>query len=55
MIYMVLAYMVIWAAIFVFLLSMIQRQAHLQREIAALKELAQEREAGRCPELVEGR
>ena len=47
MTYMVAAYLVIWLAAFVFILSMVRRQSTLQREIAALQELAQERETHR--------
>ncbi len=42
MTYMVAAYGVIWLASFAFILSMVRRQANLQREIAALRELVQE-------------
>ena len=44
MTYMVAAYLVIWLAVFIFLLSMVRRQSNLQREIAALRELTQESE-----------
>lgn len=44
MAFMVGAYLVIWLAAFVFILSMVRRQSNLQREITALRELAQERE-----------
>jgi CcmD family protein len=36
--YMIAAYLIIWGASFALILSMVQRQAHLQREIATLKE-----------------
>lgn len=45
MAFMVAAYLVIWLVAFVFILSMVRRQAKLQREIAALKELVKEKEA----------
>lgn len=43
MAFMVAAYLVIWLAAFVFILSMVRRQGALQREISALRELVQER------------
>ncbi len=45
MAYMAAAYLVIWAASFVFIFSMVRRQAGLQREIDALKEALRERVA----------
>jgi CcmD family protein len=45
MAFMIAAYLVIWLVAFVFILSMVRRQANLQREIAALKELMKEKEA----------
>ncbi len=45
MAYMAAAYLIIWAAAFVLILSMVRRQAGLQREIEALKQSLQEREA----------
>jgi CcmD family protein len=39
MAYMVAAYLIIWLAAFVFILSMVRRQASLQREIAVLQDL----------------
>lgn len=44
MAFMVAAYLVIWLASFVFIFSMVQRQRTIQKEIAALSELAKERE-----------
>jgi CcmD family protein len=41
--FMVAAYLVIWLASFAFIISMVRRQANLQREISALRELVQER------------
>jgi CcmD family protein len=43
MAYMVAGYLIIWAASFVLIFSMSQRQRGLQREIEQLKELAGER------------
>lgn len=40
--FMVAAYLIIWLAVFAFLLSMVRRQSSLQREISALRELVQE-------------
>ena len=42
MTYMVAAYLIIWLASFVLILSMVQRQRHLQREIEALREVVGE-------------
>ncbi len=47
MIFMVAAYLIIWLAAFVFIFSMMQRQRSIQQEIAALRELAREREEQR--------
>lgn len=47
MVYMVGAYLVIWAASFVLIFSMVRRQAGLRKEIEALRELLPERETGR--------
>jgi len=41
MAYMVAAYLIIWAASFVFIFSIMQHQRSLQHEIDALKELMQ--------------
>jgi CcmD family protein len=43
MMFMVAAYLIIWAAAFAFILLMIRRQATLQREISALRELVNEK------------
>jgi CcmD family protein len=43
MTYMVAAYLIIWGASFVFIFSMVRRQANIQRELAALKELINEK------------
>lgn len=45
MAFMVAAYLVIWLAVFVFLISMMRRQSNLQREISALREVSHERDA----------
>jgi CcmD family protein len=45
MAFMVAAYLVIWLAVFLFLISMVRRQSNLQREISALREMSQERDA----------
>ncbi len=45
MAYMVAGYMIIWLASFVFILSMVQRQRNLRREIDALKDVAGEQRA----------
>ena len=42
MAFMVAAYLIIWLAAFVFVLSMVRRQANLQREIAVLRNLIQD-------------
>jgi len=39
MTYMIAGYLIIWAASFALIFSMVRRQSHLQREIALLKEL----------------
>lgn len=43
MAFMVAAYLIIWLAAFVFIFSMVRRQSALQREIAALRELLQDK------------
>jgi CcmD family protein len=43
MIYMAGAYVVIWAASFIFILSMVRRQAKLDSELQMLREIAQDR------------
>lgn len=43
MTYLAAAYLVIWLASFIFILSMVRRQSNLQREINALREMSQER------------
>lgn len=48
MTFMVAAYLVIWLAAFAFIFSMVQRQRNMQREIAALRDLAQEHEDRRA-------
>jgi CcmD family protein len=52
MIYMVAGYLIIWAASFVFIVSMVQRQRNLRREIESLQEVAGEDNtaAGGAPE-----
>ncbi len=45
MIYMVAGYLIIWLASFVFIISMVQRQRRLQRDIEALREVAGEEKA----------
>lgn len=47
MIYMAGAYLIIWAASFVFILSMLRRQSKLEAELKLLQELKQEQGAGR--------
>jgi CcmD family protein len=47
MAYMVGGYLIIWAASFVFIISMVQRQRRLQRELETLKEVAGQDRAGR--------
>ncbi len=46
MAYMVAGYLIIWVCSFAFILSMVQRQRGLQREIEALKDVVRE-EQGR--------
>jgi CcmD family protein len=41
------AYVIIWGASFIFILTMLRRQAKLDAELKALQEVAQEKEAGR--------
>ena len=38
MAYMIAAYVIIWGATFAFVVSIVRRQANLQREIAALQD-----------------
>jgi CcmD family protein len=45
MAYMVAGYLIIWAASFVLIFSMVQRQRGLQRDVEQLKELAGDRRA----------
>ncbi len=45
MAYMVAAYLIIWMASFVFILTMVQRQRALKRDIETLKEMASEAKA----------
>ena len=47
MIYMAGAYLIIWGAVFIFLITMLRRQAKLNAELKALQEVAQEKETGR--------
>lgn len=47
MIYMAGAYLIIWAASFVFILSMLRRQSKLEAELKQLQELKQDAEANR--------
>ena len=42
MLYMVAGYLIVWAASFVFVFSMVRRQRNLEREIGILKEMAGE-------------
>jgi|BarGraIncu01121A_1022015.scaffolds.fasta_scaffold141177_2 CcmD family protein len=42
MIYMVAGYLIIWLASFAFIISLVQRQRQLRREIEALREMAGE-------------
>ncbi len=44
--YMVAGYLIIWAASFIFIFSMAQRQRGVQREIEQLKDLVSERNRG---------
>ena len=43
--YMIAAYLIIWGASFAFILSMVRRQANIQRELATLRELTSEKPA----------
>jgi CcmD family protein len=43
MIYMAGAYMIIWAASLIFILSMLRRQSKLEAELKALRELSHEK------------
>lgn len=45
MLYMTGAYLVIWAASFALIISMLRRQAKLHAELNTLRELAQEKSA----------
>ena len=45
MAFMVGAYLVIWLASFIFILTMVRRQSTLQREISALREQLDDRSA----------
>lgn len=47
MIYMAGAYLIIWAASFVFILSMLRRQSKLEAELKQLQELTQDAGANR--------
>ena len=47
MAYMAGAYLIIWGASFIFILTMLRRQSKLDAELKALQEVAQEKEAGR--------
>ena len=47
MAFMVAAYLIIWAAAFVFIFLMVRKQATIQREIAALRELLADRKERR--------
>ena len=42
MIYMVAGYLIIWLASFALIISMVQRQRQLRRELEALKDVASE-------------
>lgn len=43
MAYMIAGYMIIWVASFVFIFSMVRRQASIERELAALKDAVGEK------------
>jgi CcmD family protein len=45
MAFMVAAYLIIWLAAFIFILSIVRRQSTLQREISSLRELVREHDA----------
>jgi CcmD family protein len=47
MTYMVAAYMIIWFASFVLIFSMVRRQQNIERDLASIKEVAQNREQQR--------
>ena len=47
MMYMAGAYLIIWGAAFIFILTMLRRQAKLDAELKALQEAVQQNEAGR--------
>ena len=46
MIYMAGAYLIIWAASFALIISMLRRQNKLNAELSALREIAEEKSAG---------
>lgn len=46
MIYLAGGFFVVWAVVFFFVLSMVQRERALEREIAALREVLAERKGG---------
>jgi CcmD family protein len=46
MTYMAGAYLIIWGASFIFIITMLRRQAKLDAELKALQEMAREKEAG---------
>ena len=43
MIYLALGFVAVWAVVFLFVFSMVQREQALDREIAALREMLAER------------
>jgi CcmD family protein len=45
--FMVAAYLIIWLAVFAFLISMVRRQSSLQREISSLREQLDDRSANK--------
>ena len=47
MAYMIAAYLIIWAAAFGFIITMVRRQSGIQNEIAALRELVADRKERR--------
>jgi len=47
MTYMAGAYLIIWGASFIVILTMLRRQSKLDAELKALQEVAQHKEAGR--------
>jgi CcmD family protein len=44
MVFMVAAYMFIWLAVFIFVISMVRRQAGIQKELAVLEALSDEKQ-----------